>query len=237
MPFTSLQRKISKKISVKHFFNENNNSNIVLLTEFLEPKEIKRIKNYFNYFFKELLSVAFDEESKIELKRKKTILRTIYYSYVTKSLIFNPLRFIGDNEDKLDLLKDKSLQASLVSEVLIELSFLSDIIFAFVFNNRKKYNAILKRFSEMTGKKLVQNKKEILIKIINKRNELKKVESSSHRFSWKVAISSIYNKLDTYDKKALLQINTDPPQTLNSAQIKSIAQTIAYHQKQGNLPK
>lgn len=235
--FKALQLETNKKISKKYFVNQNANSLIGILARFLDRKEISKVKNHFNQFYKELLDIAYDEDSRGELRRKKSTLKNIYFSYVTQLLIFNPIRIIRDNEVELDLLKDKNFQSILVNEVLTILFFSSDIIFAFAFNNREKYKAILRRFSEMTGKKLPIEKKYILIKIIEKRKELKQLENSNHKFSWKVAISSVYNKLTIEDKNALLQIKNDPPQTLNKNQIKSISQTIAYHQKQGNLPK
>lgn len=90
-----------------------------------------------------------------------------------------------------------------------------------------------KRANKMTGQKLKGIKKKVLIKLIKKRTELMQKGNSSHGFSWKVVIPSIYPNLSDEEKRHL---SKDCPIRLTDNQIHSIAQTIRYHQERGNLP-
>ncbi|NWF87921.1 MAG: hypothetical protein HXY50_00500 [Ignavibacteriaceae bacterium] len=102
----------------------------------------------------------------------------------------------------------------------------------------KDLTSAKKRADEMTGKKLKEEKKKVLLKIIKKRTELMKTKSSSHQFSWNCAIEQVYNYLSDEEKRHLLNSDSSEnfPIKLNDKRIHRIDQTIRYHQKEDNLP-
>lgn len=226
--------------SITFFTQPGKSVNKSLLVSVFTEKEIKQIDKHFNQFYKLVQEHCLNSELKAWLKKMKPGLRLNYDAQMYEEIAFTSLYARLPKDDIPEDTK-LELRAKAIMSARIKLFFLADVVIAFVVGNGQILEKLKKRYFQMTGQKLSEEKKKVLIKIINKRNEIKKNEFSSHKFSWKRIIANhIYPHLSDEEKRHLLNLKFETinlPIRLTEHQIKSIAQTIRHHQVNKNIPK
>ena len=199
-------------------------ANKEILKRVCNDEEIKKIERDFNKFYKFIFDYCTDDETEALLESLEEHIKQTYFIYMSNLIELEPS--IG---------KDR------ISNASRQLFFLADLVIASVIGKNNTLKMFLERYEKMTGRKLSEEKKKVLLKIIIKRNELKKNEYTIRKFSLKYVIATVYGKLSVQEKRILLfhseDLEVDVPIKLNDKSIKTISETIRYHQNKGNLPK
>ncbi|OGU73749.1 MAG: hypothetical protein A2V93_04680 [Ignavibacteria bacterium RBG_16_34_14] len=206
------------------------------LTNIFNHEEIKKLKKDFDKFFKIIENNAIDDEAKQLLKKSKKGLKNNFLMRMYIEIISSPYQNMKNAADESiteNLLSDAKLREIIISQAEDNLFYYADIVMAFVMGNEEKLALMKERVTEMSGKKLRPERKVILERIVNTRNQLKKNKSSSHNFSWKIAIKNTYKGLTEQQKRELLILNLNPvvqiPIELTDKQIKSITESIRHN--------
>ena len=198
-------------------FPNNYSSSSKLLKNIFTNAEILIIKKHFEKFYKLIMGVCSNDNTRQLLKNYRKELLNKYLQDIT--LIFSD-DSLHCKLLKTDIVKNnKNNRINVIMMGITHLFFYADLMIAFVTGKEGEIKSKLERRDIMTGKKLSQKKKDYYLNILNKQKEMIDKEGVSNQKS------SLTNAVRMSDM------------SLPERRIKSIAETIRYHQKIGNLPK
>lgn len=211
-----------------------------MFRELCTKEDIIKIDVEFEKFFNTLYNNCWEEKNQSLLNGLKEHIKYNYYLYLSLTIDYRTARNFIKQPGLFE--EGPITKEEKIGMAIKQMYFLADICFTFWLGDKVTIEKIVKRFDQMTGKKLPEGKRNVLLKIINHRNELKSKGLSSHKYSWRIAIRNVYAKLSEQERKRLLGIdlkdkNIDIRRSLTTKNFKTISETISHHQKVGNLPQ